>query len=48
MLTTTLYIASSLNTSTAGGCQCLAVGCLIEDKTFKLNKGHNSEKKNAF
>ena len=32
-----------LNKSTACGCQCSAVGCLIEDK--RLKKGHNSEKK---
>ena len=31
--------------STACGCQCLAVGCLIEDKKSKSKKGRNSAKK---
>ena len=34
-----------INKSTACRCQCLALGCLIEDKNSKSKKEHNSEKK---
>ena len=34
--------------STACGCQCLAVGHLIEDKISKPKEGHNSEEKMHF
>ena len=32
------------NKSTACGCQCSVVGCLIKDEKSMSKKGHNSEK----
>ena len=39
---------NNYNKSTACGCQCSAVGYLIEDKKSKSKKTHNSEKKMHF
>ena len=37
-----------MNESTACQCQLVVVGCLIEDKKSKSNKGHNSGEKKYF